>query len=66
MKRLSLIAVAASLAINAGALGVIAFGIDESSLPQGQVVITELGGDSQSPIYAQADGDVANRGAVVL
>jgi hypothetical protein len=66
MKRLSLIAVAASLAINAGALGVIASGIDESSLPQGHVVITELASDSLSPIYAQADSDAASPGAVAL
>jgi flagellar basal body P-ring protein FlgI len=59
MKRLSLIAVAASLVINAGALGVIASGIDESSLPRGQVVVTELDGE-QAPIYAQADGVVGD------
>lgn len=64
MKRLSLIAVAASLAINAGALAVIASGIDESSLPQGQVVVTEWVGDPQSQTYAQADGVV--RDAVTL
>ena len=60
MKRLSLIAVAASLIINAGALGVIASGIDESSLPQGHVTVTELSADTQSPIYAQADAVVRN------
>ena len=46
MKRLSLIAVAASLIINASALGWIASGIEESSLPHGQVVITELNGQT--------------------
>jgi hypothetical protein len=46
MKRLSLIAVAVSVVINAGALGLIASGIEESSLPHGQVVVTELGGDA--------------------
>ncbi|HEY6641533.1 hypothetical protein [Povalibacter sp.] len=65
MKRLSLIAVAASLVINAGALGAIAFGIDESSLPRGQVVITEFSGESQQSVYAQADL-IAGRNAAAL
>ncbi len=59
MKRLSLIAVAASLIINAGALGVIASGIEESSLPQGQVVVTELAAESSAAVYAQANGTAA-------
>lgn len=46
MKRLSLIAIVASLVINAGALGVIASGIEESSLPHGRVVVTELSVDA--------------------
>jgi len=42
MKRFSLIAVALSLAVNAAALVVIAAGIEESSLPRGQVIVSEL------------------------
>lgn len=53
MKRLSLIAVVVSLAINASALGVIGLGIEESSLPRGQVVVTEL--ETQSAVYASAN-----------
>ncbi len=65
MKSLSLIAIAASLVINAGALGVIASGIEESSLPHGQVVVTELAAEAAS-VYAQAGDDVPVRGAAAL
>ena len=64
MKRFSLIAIAVSLAVNAAALGVIASGIDESSLPHGQVVVTELEAQVAAPVYAQANGD--SSGAVAL
>jgi len=55
MKRLSLIAVAVSVVINAGALGLIASGIEESSLPHGQVVVTELSGDAPSTAVLWSD-----------
>lgn len=57
MKRLSLVAVAASLIVNAVALGVIGSGIEESSLPRGQVVVTEYSDQVQSAVYAQAGGE---------
>lgn len=66
MKRLSLIAVAASLLINASGLGVIASGIEESSLPHGQVIVTDLGNPSLAVAYAQVNSDTASRGAVTL
>ena len=61
MKRFSLIAVVASLAINAGRSVVIASGIEESSLPQGQVIVTELSSQTELAAYAQASVRDAQR-----
>ena len=55
MKRLSVIAFVASVAINAGALLGIASGIEESSLPRGQVVVSEIGADTGTVLLAQAE-----------
>ena len=51
MKRL--IAIAASIAVNAIALGAIAAGIAETQTPAGQVQITELTVAADVPVYAQ-------------
>lgn len=59
MNRQNLIVVAASLAINAAALSVIASGIEESSLPRGQVVVTELGGDASPTVASLSDATAA-------
>ena len=53
MKRFSLIAVALSLAVNAGALVVIAAGIEESSLPRGQVIVSEFVDQADATLIAQ-------------
>lgn len=52
MKRL--IAIAASIAVNAVALGVIAAGILQTETPAGHVYVTELPVAADVPVYAQA------------
>ena len=60
MKRLSVIAFVASVAINAGALLGIASGIEESSTPRGQVVVSEIASDTGAVVFAQADATTAS------
>ena len=42
MSRSNIVALAASVAINAGVLLGIASGIEETSLPRGEVIVTEI------------------------
>lgn len=60
MKRLSVIAFVASVAINAGALLGIASGIEESSAPRGQVIVSEIAPDAGGAVFAQADATTAS------
>ncbi|HEY5808163.1 MAG TPA: hypothetical protein VIT67_09365 [Povalibacter sp.] len=53
MKRL--IAIVASVVINAAALSIIAAGINQSGTPAGIVSITELAAQDSLPVYALAD-----------
>lgn len=51
MKRL--IALAASIILNASVLGALGWNVYASQTPQGHVVVTELGASTDVPAYAQ-------------
>jgi hypothetical protein len=60
-----LVAVIASVLINAIALGVIAMGVNQSQTPHGKVYITELNDSPASGVYAQVS-DSTSHGKLAL
>lgn len=53
MKRL--IALAASILVNASVLGALEHNVYVAQTPEGHVYVTELGASKAAPTYAQAD-----------
>lgn len=55
MNRSSIVALAASFAINAGVLLGLASGIEETSLPRGEVIVSELPASEDAVLIASSD-----------
>ena len=55
MNRSSIVALAASVAINAGVLLGIASGIEETSLPRGEVTVSEVDTSGNAVLIASSD-----------
>ncbi len=65
MNRSNIVALAASVAINAGVLLGIASGIEETSLPRGEVIVTEIVAPGDAVLIAN-NGQTAAPSGIAL